>query len=182
MRKLYLGTQPKKKIINRPNHWSSEFNHYLVKNQFLIEKDANLLTSESGRLDVPTQIWKDKISEWQKTQIGFGESTNNDDALGVNKYLSRVIYEEMFQISKPDNSGIMSTGGVITHIDANTTPSIDDWKYIRYSIQCSKTVRAELTTELNQKLSVASKDKITIALGVDVDKQPLTAEENFINA
>lgn len=180
---VFGSTAQENDSTNRPNHWAIEFNHYLVINNVLKPDQANILTSESQvDMSVPSELLENNIKKWQQPQTGFGESTDMGDPVGVNRYLSRLIYEEMFQISQPDGSGsqITSAGGLITHIDKGSIPGDEDNKKVKFLINSANRVRTELGDKLNANLSEGSKNDIAKSLGIDVNDLPITVEECFI--
>jgi hypothetical protein len=166
-------------------HWSKDFNHYLVSYGYMTPGQSNLVYNNLHPLEKHNDIQQEKIDLWIKPQTVFGEKVDFNDKLGINRYLSRVIYEEMFQISQPHGEGgaqITSAGGLLTHIDEDAQTSIKESKHANFLINASNKLRGELSIELNSKVTTDSALKIASALGIDIKDVPEKVEECFIKS
>ncbi len=99
--------------VNQNRHWVDLAKKVSIKPDLL---DKIIIPNLSGRPDMMNE-W---VDGWIKPQTEFGESTDPTDLIGNLKYLSRVIYSDMYQVSvlsEGGNIGVMSLGGVITHVE-----------------------------------------------------------------
>lgn len=167
-------------------HWINLAKQTITKPELL--KDLTIPNISDHPDRIATQI-----DEWIKPHTEFGESTDLNNKVGNLKYLSRVMYSDMFQISIPSEQGdmgIMSLGGVISHVDNDNdlrdkleskgryTRSIEE-KYLLRCLNARKNVDEKIKKILNNAASDESIKRIGETLGIKDLDDSQTVESLF---
>lgn len=170
------------------DHWLVEAKQWLVSNEYATEE-------ELSRCVVPTMDEllphiTDFIESWRQPRAFFGESSpksNESESRPVLLYLIRILYEEMYQIQRPDPTdkrgiGYSSMGGLLTHIPSGAKKDGYD-RHISGMITMATRIRETIPKLLTAPLPTQTVQKLGEPVGITAMsslEQPMQVEDCFI--
>ncbi len=166
------------------SHWLLEAKEFLLSQKYLNNEQLQAM-AVSDLTKADTEIMKNLVQEWIKPRSFFGEAApqtptpSERELMSVLNWLVRVVYEEMYQINKPEDGkikGIQSAGGLLTHVDLNAEVMGADLliasletKHKANLVRSANALYQRRTTELQTNLSAKSLVKLKETFGLAED-------------